>query len=601
MPPPTESNPRYHALGQRIAALPTELVLQIIGDLTLSHLLELIVLMPALTPAVYAHAGWAAIFTTVRPPPPREDKYNYDSDPTDSKYLLAVKRDRRKQKKDERDTYDDFVPRSVLPEVLAIFPVYLRVLRLAMRMKPSHVFNVALRNFDIGNDSTTMLKDDKNIWECHYWGFSGLLMEELNIPDRPWGEPETAEDLAARERHKNLIPLADAYVVPRHQLAEKIIRYLYCEIRFYLVQGYEMFLPILSKYTDFPLPTTFMGDLESMDLPGIFGALRNAEKKLNAEKASQLIELAALVEKYPGWLIPLNRPHKAPFPPSPASERHLVRNYRRWASQLMDESRSHMLEGSAVADHIFGCDRHPLVPHDLLLQGLIPVIEKYPPTATKDCPWTESQISTIHFFTQHLGYVTPHSILPVRPPAPYDPHSNIYAPNPLLVPSNEPPIRTFSTPFSPDPPTSGKHIPTSPHFHLSTYIPPNLSPFRHTYGKNIHARPVRFNLDWYRSRKFAKETPAKLRVFAPKGKDRWGGPGRLSGTVLPIEQTEQKWLSGFLEICEAVRGMRDVQWREETVAAWWERTVETGIKNGVGMWEDVVGKVEKLTVDVEKD
>jgi len=385
MPPPTESNPRYHALGQRIAALPTELVLQIIGDLTLSHLLELIVLMPALTPAVYAHAGWAAIFTTVRPPPPREDKYNYDSDPTDSKYLLAVKRDRRKQKKDERDTYDDFVPRSVLPEVLAIFPVYLRVLRLAMRMKPPHVFNVALRNFDIGNDSTTMLKDDKNIWECHYWGFSGLLMEELNIPDRPWGEPETAEDLAARERHKNLIPLADAYVVPRHQLAEKIIRYLYCEIRFYLVQGYEMFLPILSKYTDFPLPTTFMGDLESMDLPGIFGALRNAEKKLNAEKASQLIELAALVEKYPGWLIPLNRPHKAPFPPSPASERHLVRNYRRWASQLMDESRSHMLEGSAVADHIFGCDRHPLVPHDLLLQGLIPVIEKYPPTATKDC------------------------------------------------------------------------------------------------------------------------------------------------------------------------------------------------------------------------
>jgi len=463
------------------------------------------------------------------------------------------------------------------------------------------VFNVALRNFDIGNDSTTMLKDVKNIWEWHYWGFSDLLIEELKIPDRPWGEPETAEDRAARERHKNLIPLADAYVVPRHQLAEKIIRYLYCEIRFYLVQGYEMFLPILSKYTDFPLPTTFMGDLESMDLPGIFGALRDAEKKLNAEKASQLIELAALVEKYPGWLIPLNRPHKSPFPPSPASERHLVRNYRRWASQLMDESRSHMLEGSAVADHIFGCDRHPLVPHDLLLQGLISVIEKYPPTATKDCPWTESQISAIHFFTQHLGYVTPHSILPVRPPAPYDPHSNIYAPNPLLVPSKEPPIRTLSTPFSPDPPSSGKHIPTTPHFHLSTYVPPNLSPFRHTYGKNIHGRPVRFNLDWYRSRKFRNQTPAELRLRAPKGEDRWGGPGRLSGTVLPIEETERKWLSGFLELCEAVRGMRDVQWGDETVAAWWERTVETRIKNGVGMWEDVVGKVEKLKADVEKD
>ena len=71
--------------------------------------------------------------------------------------------------------------------------------------------------------------------------------------------------------------------------------------------------------------------------------------------------------------------------------------------------------------------------------------------------------------------------------------------------------------------------------------------------------------------------------------------------MLPIEETERKWLSGFLELCEAVRGMRDVQWGDETVAAWWERTVETRIKNGVGMWEDVVGKVEKLKADVEKD
>jgi len=598
MPPPTKPNPRYHALGQRIAALPTELVLQIIGDLTLSRLLELVVLTPALTPAVYAHAGWTALFTTVRPPPPREDNFNYDSDPADNKYLLAVKRDRRKQKKDERDAYDGFIPRSVLPEVLAIFPLYLCLLRLAMRTKPPHVFNVALRNFDIGNDSTTMLKDDKNIWEWHYWGFSDLLTEERNFRHF---RLKTPEDLAARERQRDLLPRVDAYVAPRHQLAEKIARYLYCEIRFYLVQGYEMYLPILSKYTDFPLPTTLMGDLESMDLPSIFGALRDAEKNLNAEKASQLIELAALVEKYPGWLIPLNRPHKAPFPPSLTSERHLVRNYRRWASQLTDESRSRMLEKKAIADHIFGCDRHPLVPHDLLLQGLISVIEKYPPIATKDCPWTESQISAIHFFTQHLGYVTPHSILPVRPPAPYDPHSNIYALNPLLVPSKEPPIRTFSTPFSPDPPSSEKHIQTTPHFHLSTYVPPNLSPFRHAYGKNIHARPVRFNLPWYRSRKFRNQTPAELRVFAPKGEDRWGGPGRLSGTMLPIEENERKWLSGFLEICEAVRGMRDVQWGEETVAAWWERTVETGIKNGVGIWEDVVGKAEKLKVDVEND
>jgi len=29
--------------------------------------------------------------------------------------------------------------------------------------------------------------------------------------------------------------------------------------------------------------------------------------------------------------------------------------------------------------------------------------------------------------------------------------------------------------------------------------------------------------------------------------------------------------------------------------------VETGIRNGVGIWEDIVGKVEKLKVDVEKD
>ena len=595
MPPPTKPNPRYHALGQRIAALPTELVLQIIGDLTLSRLLELVVLTPALTPAVYAHAGWAAIFTTMQPPRPSEDDYtdNYDGD---SKHMLRRKHQRRK----DWDAYNDFAPRSVLPEVLAIFPLYLCVLRLAMRTKPPHVFNVALRNFDIGNDSTTMFKDDKNIWESHYWSFSDLLIEELNI-HRRLRQPKTSEYFAARERHRNLLPRADAYIVPRHQLAENIVRYLYCEIRFYLVQAYEMFLPILSKYTDFPLPTTLMGEPESMDLPGIFGALRDAEKKLNAEKAGQLIEFAALVEKYPGWLIPLNRPHKAPFPPSPASERHLVRNYRWWASQLTDESRSHMLEKNAVADHIFGCDRHPLVPHDLLLQGLISMIEKYPPTATKDCPWTESEISTIHFVTQYLGYVTPHSILPVRPPAPYDPHSNIYAPNPLLVPSKEPPIRTLSTPFSPNPPSIGEHVPTTPHFHLSTYVPPNLSPFRHTYGKNIHARPVRFNLSWYRSRKFRNQTPDELRVFAPKGGDRWGGPGRLSGTVLPIEETERKWLSGFLEICEAVRGMRDVQWGDETVAAWWERTVETRIKNGVGIWEDVVGKAEKLKVDVEND
>ena len=76
----------------------------------------------------------------------------------------------------------------------------------------------------------------------------------------------------------------------------------------------------------------------------------------------------------------------------------------------------------------------------------------------------------------------------------------------------------------------------------------------------------------------------------------------MSGTVLPIEETERKWLSGFLEICEAVRGMRDVQWGEETVAAWWERTVETRIKNGEGVLEDddneeVVGKVERLNIE----
>jgi len=436
MPPPTKPNPRYHALGQRIAALPTELVLQIIGDLTLSRLLELVVVTPALTPAVYAHAGWAAIFTTMRPPPPSEDDYtdNYDGD---SKYMLKCKRHRRK----DWDAYNDFAPRSVLPEVLVLSPLYLCVLRLAMRMKPPHVLNVALRRFDSGNDSTAMLRDNRNIWQFDYsWRFCDLLIEELKIPDRPWDEPETAEDRAARERHKNLIPLVDAHVVPCPRLAERIIHHLYCEIRFYLAQGYEMYLPILSKYTDFPLPTTLMEDSysmeDSMDLPSIFSALRDAEKRLNAEKAGQLVELAALVEKYPGWLIPLNRPHKSPFPPSPASEHHLVRNYRRWASQLTDESRSRMLEKKAIADHIFGCDRHPLVPHDLLLQGLISVIEKYPPTATKDCPWTESQIFTIHFFTQHLGYVTPHSILPVRPPAPYDPHSNIYAPNPLLIPSH---------------------------------------------------------------------------------------------------------------------------------------------------------------------
>lgn len=586
MSPPTTPNPRYQALGRRIAALPTELVLQIIGDLTLSRLLELAVLTPALTPVIYAHAGWAAFFTTMRPPPPQEASYNYDSDPGDSKYLRVVKRDRRKQIKDQRDAYNDFVPRSVLPDVLTDFTLYLCVLRLAMRKKPPHVLNMALSKFDTGEDSTAILKDDKSIWQEHYWGFSDLLIEETARRSR-------------RVSEKGAAPMANAQVVPRHDLAEKIVSYLYCEIRFYLAQGYEMFLPTLSKYTDFPLPATFIND-DTMDLSAIFAALRDAEKRLNAEKAGQLVELAALVEKYPGWLIPVNRPHKAPFPPSPASEGHLVRNYRRWASQLMDESRSHMLEGNTVADHIFGSDRHPLVPHDLLLQGLISVIEKYPPTAAKDCPWTESQISTIHFVTEHLAYVTPHSILPVRPPAPYDPHSNIYPPNPLLVPSKEPPIRTFSTPFSPDPPPTAKDTPTTPHFHLSTYVPPNLSPFRHTFGKHLHTKPVRFNLDWYRSRNFRKQTPSALYVRAPKGVDRWGGPGRLSGTVLPIEETERKWLSGFLEICEAVRGMKDVQWGEETVAAWWERTVETGIKNGEGVWE-VVGKVEELTLNVEKD
>ena len=72
--------------------------------------------------------------------------------------------------------------------------------------------------------------------------------------------------------------------------------------------------------------------------------------------------------------------------------------------------------------------------------------------------------------------------------------------------------------------------------------------------------------------------------------------------MLPIEETEQKWLIGFLDICEAVKGMKDVQWEDETVAAWWERTVETRIKNGEGVLEDdgneeVVGKVERLNIE----
>jgi hypothetical protein len=54
-----------------------------------------------------------------------------------------------------------------------------------------------------------------------------------------------------------------------------------------------------------------------------------------------------------------------------------------------------------------------------------------------------------------------------------------------------------------------------------------------------------------------------------------------------IEETERSWLEGFLEVCAAVRGWSGVVWEEDiTVKEWWENNVETGIREGKGMWEE---------------
>jgi hypothetical protein len=580
-------NPRYYSLGRRIAALPVELQLQILNDMPLSRMLELAAVAPAITPAILAHTPWTAFFTTMRPPVPEPDGFDNRENPGDGFYVAGQKKKRREAEQKEWDEYNNFVPRNLLPEVLEIFPTLLEVMRLATRKRPPHVLNKILEAMDTGRGSNTLMSDEKSVWrERYYWAFTGIMNPR---PKYPENGIITDEYKAAEKRYAETEPVANTSITPTHQLAEKVLTYMHCEMRFYLSLGYENFVPLLQLYTDETLPEKLWDEENSLDanLPKLYNTLREAEKRLNEEKAEQLLELAELVEKYPGWLIPLNRPHKPPFPPSPSSEAHLVKSYRRWATLLRDTTRSHMLEGNTIADHIFGCDRHPLLPHDLLLQGLIAVLKKFPETSTDtSSPWTPELKHTLSFITSHLGTVTRHPFLPVRPTAPYDPYENIYPLDPLLTCSAEPPTRTLFTPYSPPPRAGEKFLQDTPHLHPPTYTPANLSPFRHTYGKHIHARPVRFNLDWFRSRKYYAQAKGK-HVRAPKGVHRWGSGGRLCGTVMGIEETERSWLEGFLEVCAAVRGWSGVVWEEDiTVKEWWENNVETGIREGKGMWEE---------------
>ncbi|KAK4150277.1 hypothetical protein C8A00DRAFT_37116 [Chaetomidium leptoderma] len=553
---PPKPNPRYYSLGRRIAALPVELQLQILNDMPLSRMLELAAVAPATVPAILAHKPWTAFFTTMRPTVPATDPWDLDENPGDGVYLAKVKKERREAKQKEWDEYNNFVPRNLLPEVLEIFPTLLEAMRVATRKRPPHVLNKILEAMDTGRGSNTLVSDEKSVWRSMYWGFTDVMNPR---PKYPENGIITDEYRAAKKRHEEAEPVANTSIAPTRQLAEKVLTYMHCELRFYLSLGYEHFLPLLQLYTDETLPEKLRDEEQSLDanLPKLYNTLREAEKGLNEEKAEHLLELAELVGKYPGWLIPLNRPHKPPFPPSPSSEAHVVKNYRRWAALLRDTTRSHMLEGNTIADHIFGCDRHPLLPHDLLLQ------------------------------------VTRHPFLPVRPTAPYDPYENIYPRNPLLTCSSpaEPPIRTLFTPYSPLPRPGEKLRQDTPHFHPPTHTPANLSPFRHTYGKHIHARPVRFNLEWFRSRKYREQQAPKGKlVRAPVGVHRWGSGGRLCGTVMGIEETERTWLDGFLEVCAAVKGWRsEVVWEGDiTVKEWWENNVETGIREGKGMWEEAV-------------
>jgi hypothetical protein len=375
---PPKPNPRYYSLGRRIAALPLELQLQILNDMPLSRMLELAAVAPATVPAILAHKPWTAFFTTMRPPVPATDPWDLDENPDDGVYLARVKKERREAQQKQWDEYNNFEPRNLLPEVLEIFPTLLEVMRLATRNRPPHVLNKILEAMDTGRGSNTLVSDEWTEWRSmRDWAFSHTMNP---WPKYPADGIITDEYTAAKERYEEEKTVANTSIAPTHQLAENVLTYMHCEMRFYLSLGFQNFVPLLQLYTDETLPEELWDDNKSLDanLPKLYNTLREAEERLNEEKAEQLLELAELVERYPGWLIPLNRPHKPPFPPSPSSEAHLVKNYRRWAALLRDTTRSHMLEGNTIADHIFGCDRHPLLPHDLLLQGLIAVLKKFP-------------------------------------------------------------------------------------------------------------------------------------------------------------------------------------------------------------------------------